>query len=352
MHNFEYDENAKELLTPEVVRLLSSVYEHKGKQHLFIEAKKDELGKLLEIARIQSTKSSNRIEGIFTTDKRLEELIKRKSEPRNRSEQEISGYRDVLATIHESYDYIPPTSNIIQQLHRDLYSYNQNDFGGKYKSSDNSIAETDLNGITRTRFTPVPAYETEEAMRQMTDSFQKAWNSNKSDKLLLIPMFILDFLCIHPFEDGNGRMSRLLTLLLLYRAGFIVGKYISIEMLIEETKETYYEALQDSSYMWHESKNIYEPFVKYYLGILIKASNEFESRIEYLSDCRISKSEKIKKLIQNTTGKINKKEILAQCPDISTKTVERALADLVKKGLIEKVGASSATAYVWIQDNK
>lgn len=207
MHNFEYKENAKKLLTPEIVNLLSSIYEHKGRQQLFIEAKKDELNTLLEIAKIQSTKSSNRIEGIFTTDKRLEELMQKKSEPHNRNEQEISGYRDVLSTIHESYDYISPTSNIIQQLHRDLYSYNQNGFGGKYKSSDNIIAETDGKGIQKVRFAPVSAFETDEAMRIMTEHFLEEWNGNKTDKLLLIPMFILDFLCIHPFEDGNGRMS-------------------------------------------------------------------------------------------------------------------------------------------------
>lgn len=349
MHNFEYKENARKLLTSEIVKLLSSIYEHKGRQQLFVEANKDELNSLLEIAKIQSTKSSNRIEGIFTTDKRMEELMQKKSEPRNRNEQEISGYRDVLSTIHESYDYISPTSNIIQQLHRDLYSYNQEVSGGKYKSSDNIIAETDGKGIQKVRFAPVSAFETEEAMRNMTENFLKEWNDNKTEKLLLIPMFILDFLCIHPFEDGNGRMSRLLTLLLLYRAGLIVGKYISIEMLIEESKETYYEALLDSSTGWHESNNVYEPFVKYYLGILIKASNEFESRVEYLSDSKISKPERVKRLIKNTVGKIRKKEILEKCPDISTKTVERTLADLVKEGLIEKVGASSATAYVWIQ---
>ena len=349
MHNFEYTENAKKLLTPEIVQLLNSIYEHKGRQEHFVEAKKDELNTLMEVAKIQSTKSSNRIEGIFTTDKRLEELMKEKSEPCNRNEQEISGYRDVLTTIYESYDYILPASNVILQLHRDLYSYNKNGFGGKFKSSDNIIAETDANGVQKVRFAPVPAYETEEAMRQMTEAFLEAWNNNKTDKLLLIPMFILDFLCIHPFEDGNGRMSRLLTLLLFYRAGFIVGKYISIEMLIESSKETYYEALQNCSYRWHESKNQYEAFVKYYLEILIKASNEFESRIEYLSGSKISKAERIKKLIQSTVGKINKKEILEKCPDISSKTVERTLANLVKNGFIEKIGASSATAYVWIQ---
>ena len=350
MHKFEYNENAKKLLTPEIVQLLNTIYEHKGRQQLFVEAKKDELNSLMEIAKIQSTKSSNRIEGIFTTDKRLEELMSQKSEPRNRNEQEISGYRDVLSTIHENYDYISPAPSIIRQLHRDLYTYNKSSgYGGKYKSSDNIIAETDSNGIQKIRFAPVPAFETEEAMRHMCNSFLEAWNDNKSDKLLLIPMFILDFLCIHPFEDGNGRMSRLLTLLLYYRAGFIIGKYISLEMLIENTKETYYEALQDCSTGWHESNNLYMPFVKYYLGILIKASNEFESRVEYLSSEKISKPERVKHLIQNTIGKINKKEILEKCPDISKKTVERALADLLSKGLIQKTGAGPATGYVWVQ---
>lgn len=348
MHIFEYDENAKKLLTPEIVALLSAAYEHKGRQQLFVEAKKDELNTLLEIAKIQSTKASNRIEGIFTTDKRLEELMRQKTKPKNRNEEEISGYRDVLNTVHESYDFIPPTSNIIQQLHRDLYSYNKTSaYGGKYKTGDNIIAETDSLGNQKVRFKPVSAFETEEAMRQMCETFIAAWNENKTEKLLLIPMFILDFLCIHPFEDGNGRMSRLLSLLLFYRAGFIVGKYISIEMLIEQSKETYYEALQDCSASWHENKNLYMPFVKYYLGLLIKASNEFESRVEYLSSEKISKPERVKRLIQNTVGKINKKQILEKCPDISTKTVERALADLVKAGLIEKISSGPATSYVW-----
>lgn len=349
MHKFEYSENAKKLLTPETVSLLSTIYEHKGRQQLFVEAKNDELNSLLEIAKIQSTKASNRIEGIYTTDKRLEELMAQKSEPRNRNEQEITGYRDVLATIHESYDFIKPTVNIILQLHRDLYSYNQNGYGGKFKATDNIIAETNAKGIQKIRFAPVSAYETEEAMKQMTESFLEAWNNNKTDKLLLIPMFILDFLCIHPFEDGNGRMSRLLTLLLFYKAGLIVGKYISLEMLIEETKETYYEVLQDCSHGWHENENLYEPFVKYYLGILIRASHEFESRVSYLSNAKISKPERVRRVIQDTLGKISKKEILIKCPDISSTTAERVLADLVKEGLIKKVGASSATAYVWIQ---
>src|SRR5699024_7685168 len=228
------------------------------------EANIDELKTLLEVALIQSTGASNRIEGIYTTDKRLEELVSQKAEPRNRSEQEIAGYREVLATIHESYEYIHLRPNIILQLHRDLYSYSQGNVGGTYKNADNVIAETDSQGNQKAKFIPVPAFQTPEAVENLCSNFIDAWNGDQIDKLILIPMFILDFLCIHPFNDGNGRMSRLLTLLLFYKAGYIVGKYISIEMLIEKTKETYYEALQASSSRWHDCNNNYEPFVKYY----------------------------------------------------------------------------------------
>ena len=303
---------------------------------------------LLEVALIQSTGASNRIEGIFTSDKRLEELVSQKAEPRNRSEQEIAGYREVLSTIYEGYEYINPRPNIILQLHRDLYSYSQGAAGGSYKNSDNVIAETDAEGHQKARFIPVPAFQTAEAMEELCARFLEAWEADRIDKLILIPMFILDFLCIHPFNDGNGRMSRLLTLLLFYKAGYIVGKYVSMEMLIEKTKETYYEALQASSTGWHEGENSYEPFVKYYLGIMLKAYNEFESRVEHLKHRSLSKPDRIKAVIDNKVGKITKKEIMEFCPDISKITVERTLTDLVKSGYIAKVGAGPSTGYVRI----
>ena len=324
----------------------SSIHEHKGKQELFLEANVDELKTLLEVALIQSTGASNRIEGIFTSDKRLEELVSQKAEPRNRSEQEIAGYREVLSTIYEGYEYINPRPNIILQLHRDLYSYSQGGAGGSYKNSDNVIAETDAEGHQKARFIPVPAFQTDEAMEELCARFLEAWEADRIDKLVLIPMFILDFLCIHPFNDGNGRMSRLLTLLLFYKAGYIVGKYVSMEMLIEKTKETYYEALQASSTGWHEGENSYEPFVKYYLGIMLKAYNEFESRVEHLKHRSLSKPDRIKAVIDNKVGKITKKEIMELCPDISKITVERTLTNLVKSGYIAKVGAGPSTGYV------
>ena len=346
MRLFDYKKEPEKLLTPEIVQMVSSIHEHKGKQELFLEANIDELKTLLEAALIQSTGASNRIEGIYTTDKRLEELVSQKAEPRNRSEQEIAGYREVLANIHESYEYIVPRPNLILQLHRDLYSYSQKAAGGSYKNSDNVIAEKDAEGNQKARFIPVPAFQTAEAMEELCREFWKAWEADHIDKLLLIPMFILDFLCIHPFNDGNGRMSRLLTLLLFYKAGYIVGKYISMEMLIEKTKETYYEALQASSTGWHENENSYEPFVKYYLGITLKAYNEFESRVEHLKNRTLSKPERIRAMIDQKIGKITKKEILDACPDISKTTVERTLTELVNSGYIAKVGSGPATGYV------
>ena len=348
VRKFDYKQVPEQLLTPEIVQMIASIHEHKGRQELFLEANIDELKTLLEVALIQSTGASNRIEGIYTSDKRLEELVSQKAEPRNRSEQEIAGYREVLATIHESYEYIVPRPNMILQLHRDLYSYSQSSKGGNYKNSDNVIAETDAEGHQKARFIPVPAFQTAEAVEELCNQFLEAWETERIDRLLLIPMFVLDFLCIHPFNDGNGCMSRLLTLLLFYKAGYIVGKYVSMEMLIEKTKETYYEALQDSSTGWHENENSYEPFAKYYLGIILKAYNEFEGRVEHLKNRSLSKPERIKLIIEQKVGKITKKEIMELCPDISKVTVERTLTDLVKSGYIAKVGAGPSTAYVRI----
>ena len=247
MRAFDFKKEYQKLLIPEVVALLSQIHEHKGQQNLFIEAKKDVLSELLEIAKIQSTEASNRIEGIITTDDRLKKIVRDKTIPKNRSEREIAGYRDVLSTIHDSYDYIPVRPGMILQLHRDLYKYSGSAIGGNFKNSDNVIAEELPDGTKQVRFQPVPAWETAEAMTVLCDALNEALGNEEMDPLLLIPIFILDFLCIHPFNDGNGRMSRLLTLLLLYRSGYIVGKYISIEKIIADGKDTYYEVLQQLS---------------------------------------------------------------------------------------------------------
>ena len=346
MHTFDYIEAPKQLLTPDIVNLLSSLHEFRGKQELYIEAESDVLTALLNIAKIQSTKASNKIEGIYTSDERLEALVMEKTEPQNRSEEEIAGYREVLATIHESYEYISIRSNNILQLHRDLYSFSSGDAGGRYKNADNVISELGKDGQQRVRFIPVPAFQIPEAMDSLCNEFNKAIERAEYDPLLLIPMFILDFLCIHPFNDGNGRMSRLLTLLLLYRSGYIVGKYVSMEMLIEKTKETYYEALQNSSSEWHDNKSDYTSFVRYYLGIVLKGYNEFQDRIEHLKYRKFSKAERVKSVFDKKIGIVKKSDIAIICPDISQTTIERTLKDLLEAGFVEKVGKGRATGYV------
>lgn len=345
MRDYDYREKWKKLLTPEIVKKLTLIHEYKGEQRLFIEAHKDELNELVEIAKVQSTEASNRIEGISTAEDRLKNLVQAKTTPRNRDESEIAGYRDVLNTIHENYDYIPINTNYLLQLHRDLYKFLGNVDGGIFKTSDNIIQETDADGNERIRFKPVAAWETPASIDELCKVFSEA--KNEVEPLLLDIMFILDFLCIHPFNDGNGRMSRLLTLLLLYQSGFIVGKYISIEKIIEESKETYYEALQDSSINWHENENDYKPFVNYMLGVIVKAYKEFESRVKLLTAPNLSKAARVREIIKNHIGTITKSELMAMNPDISDTTIQRTLAELLKSGEIEKIGGGRYTKYVW-----
>ena len=351
MRNYDLQNKWQKLLMPDIVALLTQIHEFKGEQNLFIEANSDTLTQLVEIAKIQSTEASNKIEGIYTSDERLKKIVLDKTTPRTRNEQEIAGYRDVLATIHESYEYIPLRPSMILQLHRDLYKFSGMSIGGSYKNADNVIAETDAQGNRFIRFQPVPAWETAEAMEMACQAYDQAVQSG-ANPLLIIPMFILDFLCIHPFNDGNGRMARLLTLLLLYRSGYIVGKYISLEKVIEQSKETYYETLQQSSFGWHENENDYAPFVRYLLGTIVAAYRDFSDRVQFLTTKGLSKPDRIRELIKTTLGKITKTEIMEKCPDISQATVQRTLIDLQKRGEILKLSGGRYTAYIWNRENE
>ena len=347
MRDYNYEAVYLKLLTPDIVALLGNIHEHKGEQPLLLEAKGGALTRLMELAKIQSTDASNRIEGIFTSDERLKKLVLDKTMPRSRDEQEIAGYRDVLVAIHENYEYIPLKPSVILQLHRDLYRFSGKSIGGAYKNSDNVIQEIDAQGNKSVRFQPVPAWETPEAVERACQAFNEAAKNTDYDPLLLIPVFILDFLCIHPFNDGNGRMSRLLTLLLLYRAGYFVGRYISIEKLIEETKEAYYDALQQSSVGWHEQENDYVPFARYLLNVIATACREFSERAQMLTAAGLSKPDRVRAVIRDTLGKITKAEIMQKCPDISQITIQRTLNDLQKSGEIIKLGGGRYTSYVW-----
>lgn len=351
MRDFRYKDVYSSLLSPEIVGMLGAIHEYKGEQSVFAAANGETLEKLVEIARIQSTDASNRIEGIVTTKERLKKIVMDKTMPNSRSEKEIAGYRDVLATIHENYKFIPVRVSIILQLHRDMYKFSGKSIGGSFKNSDNMISETLPDGTKRTRFEPVPAWETPEDMERLCKAFDEAMQDDEMDPLLLIPMFVLDFLCIHPFNDGNGRMSRLLTLLLLYRAGYQIGKYISLEKIISDSKETYYEALQDSSFGWHEETNDYGPFVRYLLGTIIAAYREFKDRAGLLTAAGQSKPGRVREIIKNHLGKITKTEIMRQCPDISQVTIQRALADLMAKGEILKISGGRYTSYTWNREN-
>ncbi len=351
MRKYDYKNKWKELLTPDIVMMLTKIHECKGQQNLFIEQKAETLTHLLETAKIQSTEASNKIEGIFTSNERLNLLVKEKTTPKNRNEEEIAGYRNVLATIHENHDYIPIQPTYLLQLHRDLYKFSGLSIGGSYKNANNVITETSSDGTKRLRFKPVDSWETAESIENLCTAFDEVMNEKKSDALIIIPMFILDFLSIHPFNDGNGRMSRLLTLLLLYRAGYIVGKYISIESIIEKSKETYYEVLEQSSEDWHEEKNNYEPFVRYMLGVIVSAYRDFQDKVDILSIKGITKAKRVAQVVKDTLGKITKQEIANKCPDISMITIQRTLVELTNSNEIIKIGGGRYTSYTWNREN-
>ena len=330
-----------------IINLISKIHEYKGKQSYLLGTKKDTLDTLLKVAKIESTTSSNKIEGIYTTDKRINEIVNQKLEPKNRNEEEIAGYRDVLSLIHENYDYIDINQNTILQLHRDLYKYSGISFGGKFKNSQNYIEETLEDGTKKIRFTPLSAVETPLAIEELVNSYNEIISKGEIDPLLVIPVFILDFVSIHPFNDGNGRMSRLLTLLLLYKAGYIVGKYISIEKLIEETKESYYDTLEKSSNGWHINENDYSYFVEYYLGVILAAYKDFASRVEYLTNKKMTAIERISMIFMESISPINKSYLMERCPDISETTIERTLSTLLNENKIEKISGGRFTEYKW-----
>lgn len=347
MRTYNLRKEAKKVLTNNIVNLISTIHEYKGKQTLYIEANHDILTNLLNIAKIQSTEYSNKIEGIQTTDKRINELMNDKVQPKNRNEEEIAGYRDVLELIHENYENIDITSNIILQLHKTLYKYSSKSIGGKFKDTENAIEEIDENGNHKIRFKPISAFETPRAIEELCSSYNAEIGKCEIDPLLLIPIFIIDFLSIHPFNDGNGRMSRLLTLLLLYKSGYIVGQYISIEKIVENTKESYYDVLQKSSINWHENNNNYEFFIEYYLGIILSAYKDFSNRVEYITNKKMTVKERTEIIIKNNLGKISKSEIVDMCPDISEGSIERALRELLNEEKILKITGGRYTKYIY-----
>lgn len=345
MRVFDYEKLAKSKWDIEIVNLLAKIHEHKGKQELFLKQKPAVLDKLVEIAKIQSVEDSNKIEGIITTTTRIKELMSQKTTPRNRDEEEILGYKDVLNTIHESYEYIQINSNYILQLHRDLYKYSEKGIGGRYKNTQNSIVEKDAEGNSTEIFKPLSPYETPKAIEKICNELHIALDKNEVDALLLIPIFIHDFLCIHPFNDGNGRMSRLLTTLLLYRQGYVIGKYISLESKIEKNKNGYYASLEKSGIYWHENKEDVTPFIKYILRTILAAYIDFEERVNYVDE-KIPTIELVRNAVNNKLGKFTKADIMELVPSVGKATIENMLKQLVEEEYIQRYGKGRATYYV------
>lgn len=350
MRTFDYTKLKDISWDSQIISYIAEIQEYKGKQELYIRQKPMELKRLVEIAKIQSTEASNRIEGIVTTEARLKQLVEDKTTPRNRDEKEILGYRNVLNIIHESYAYIPLTANHILQLHRDMLKFTELSYGGMFKTTPNEIAATLPDGTKRVLFKPLDPYETPAAVEAACRSFNECLGKELVSPLLLIPYFIVDFLCIHPFNDGNGRMSRLLTLLLLYRSGYMVGRYISIEKAIADTKENYYDALYASDQNWLVEKNNPLPFIKYMLGVILACYRDFERRIT-VSEAAGQKStayDIVKVYIDNKLGTFTKQDVLKNCPSIGKASVEAALKRLVEEHYIEKLGAGRSTCYARI----
>ncbi len=344
MRNFNYSAIKDQKWDSETLGLIAAIYKEAGKQELFLKQRPEELEKLVEIAKIQSTEASNAIEGIVTTNTRIRQLVEEKTTPRNRDEQEIAGYRDVLSAIHDSFDTMPITQNYILQLHKMLYSHMNNSLAGQTKTVQNYISATYPDGHVETLFTPLAPYETSEALDKICEEYNRVIGNMELEPLIAIPIFIHDFLCIHPFNDGNGRMSRLLTTLLLYRSGFYVGKYISLEAKIAKNKDLYYNALAESQIGWHEGIEDVVPFIKYILGTILAAYKDFEDRME-LVETKLSALEMVKRASENKIGRFNKQDIRELCPTLSDSSIEGALRKLVASGELHREGKGKNTCY-------
>ncbi len=343
MRNFDYTDLKNVKWDSEVLGLVAQIHEYKGRQELYLKQKPEQLNKLVEIAKVQSTEASNEIEGIRTT--RLKQLCSDKTTPRNRDEKEIMGYRDVLNTIHENYEYIPISANYILQLHRDLYKYSEKGIGGTFKNNQNYISAIDGTGREFVLFTPLAPSKVPDAVDAICKSFNKVMDNEEINPLILIPIFIHDFLCIHPFNDGNGRMSRLLTILLLYRAGYMVGKYISLESKIAKNKDIYYDVLEECQQGWHQNENDSTPFIKYMLKIILASYRDFEERVDLVGN-KLSAIDIVKKAVYSKIGKFTKNDIMEMCPTIGKTSVESSLKKMCQTGEITKLGSGRATFYV------
>lgn len=353
MKNYNYREKWKTLLTPQVVKKLTMIYEYRGEQRIIVGRHADELADFSLTAKIESAESSNKMAGIQTSEERLKKLVLNKTMPGNRMECEIAGYRDVLNLIHGNNEHIPIRSTFILQLHRDLYQYESAEIGGMLKNVDERDI-TEEQGISEDGPVVVHSVSAEEAadsMDRLCEAYQDAFHDAEADPLLLMPMFMLDFLCIHPFQRGNGRMSRLLALLLLYKSDHVIGRYSSLEKRMKETEDAYYDALRESSAGWREGENDYEPFVNYMLHVIAAAYEEFSGAAKVIVEKKTAKPCRVEEEIRNTVGTITKAELMKRMVGVSQTTIQRTLTELVKQGKIKKIGNGRYTKYVWNRED-
>lgn len=344
MRAFNYSAIKEQKWDSEILGLVAAIYKEAGKQELYLKQRSEQLEKLVDIAKVQSTEASNAIEGIVTTNPRIRQIVNEKTTPKNRDEQEIAGYRDALNIIHDSFDAIPITQNYILQLHKIMYSHMNNPLAGRTKTVQNYISATYPDGHTETLFIPLAPYETPEALDRICEEYNRVIGNMELEPLIAIPIFIHDFLCIHPFNNGNGRMSRLLTALLLYRSGFYVGKYISLEAKIAKNKDLYYNSLAKSQTGWHEGNENAVPFIKYILGTILAAYKDFEERMS-LVETKLTTTETVRRASKNKIGRFNKQDIRELCPAISDSSIEGALRKLVATGELKKEGKGKSTCY-------
>ena len=344
MRPFNYSEIKNQKWDSGTLGLIAAIYKEAGKQEMYVKQRPEELEKLVEIAKIQSTEASNAIEGIVTTSTRIKQLVKEKTTPKNRDEQEIAGYRDVLNIIHESFDAIPLSQNYILQLHKILYSHMNNPMAGRIKTVQNYISAAYSDNHTEILFTPLAPFETSEALDKICEEYNRVIGNMEVEPLIAIPVFIHDFLCIHPFNDGNGRMSRLLTTLLLYRNGFYVGKYISLEAKIAKNKDLYYDALGRAQIGWHEGKEDVVPFIKYLLGTVLAAYRDFADRFA-LVEIKLPALETVRRAALNKIGRFTKQDIHELCPSLSISSIEGGLRKLVSAGELKREGSGKNICY-------
>lgn len=346
MKKFDYSFLNNGLLPAKLITLTSSIASLKTMAGIRKEEYAKVFTELEAVAKVQSVKSSNAIEGIVTSDERIVAIVNRDSAPLNHTEGEIAGYRDALNAVHLYHDTMDFRQKDILSLHETMMQIAGYEYGGEYKTNDNYIIEEDKNGTRRIRFRTTPADEVEEAMEQLELAYMEARNDANINQLLLIPCVILDFLCIHPFRDGNGRMSRLISLLLLYKNGYDAGKYVSFEEQINNYKTYYYEALQQSSAGWHENENSYVPFMENFLSMLYMCYKELDKRFAVVNGKKITKTARIEATVLNSLVPISKADICGILPDISPTTVEAVLSKMVKAGQIKKIGQSRMTRYI------